>query len=225
MVSLNKNINFYWEDLEEKYIIDRNKKYVIYFKGCFSPPTLGHINAIKKIIKDFGNDVKIIINQLGPKNKHNVDKEINQYILYKYIKTIFPNNNIAILFRGNNNNLINHPYLIGINYFVIVKGNEKNINVENKKDIELIICNKIISYINLANMFEAKIIFIMHYRPFELISTSRFIENLIQYKYKLINNEPIEDNIEQILKFIPQEICIKDAVKIINKLIACNLKK
>lgn len=224
-IILTNNINFYWEDLNQNYPINKRKNYLIYFKGCFGPPTIGHMNAIKKIINYFGSDVKIIINQLGLTKRHGIDKEYNKYIMKKYINTLFPNNNISLLFRARFYDIKNHPYLDKTDVFIIIKGCEENIDeISDIEKIENIYTKQVKNYKNFLFELNIKLDFILQNRPHNEISASKFIKCLINYKDKLNNNLSLETEIDKILKFIPYEIKLKDTIKIVDKLINYPLK-
>lgn len=64
----NGAVKFYWESKGEKYRFSREKKYLIYFRGCYCPPHKGHFNTIADF-KDTPN-TKFIIHQGGSETRH-----------------------------------------------------------------------------------------------------------------------------------------------------------
>ncbi len=101
--------NFYWINYGQKYPVNTNLKYCIFFNGCCCPPHIGHINSIKDAISVFGPECKIIINHIGSSKRHGVPSKFSSYMFQKYLNDIFgTKSNIDYLFRAKNKNIFFH---------------------------------------------------------------------------------------------------------------------
>jgi len=54
---------FFWECEGKEYIFDPNKRYLIYYRGNFSPPTKGHFSLVDKYINNY--NVKYLVHQIA----------------------------------------------------------------------------------------------------------------------------------------------------------------
>ena len=84
-----KRVIILFENITKNLIIDPNKKYCLYYKGCFCPPHVGHFDNIRRYIENNSN-VKIIVNQLASFSRHHVHKDISVNIMKTYIKELLP---------------------------------------------------------------------------------------------------------------------------------------
>jgi glycerol-3-phosphate cytidylyltransferase-like family protein len=212
---------FYWNNLNQNYKVNNEKKYCILFNGCFCPPHKGHINAIKEVMKIFNNNCKIIINQLAYTNRHGIPKDFSKFLLEKYIKVVFNSNpNIKILFRAQNKEMFFNEFVLNSDILVVIKGDEfdeNNIKI-NQKYINKY--SKIIKYLNKKNI---KVDFIFQSRIHDEISATKFISNIINYKKKYNNDIEYEKNIFEIFFMIPDEINLKDKYIILKEILDFNI--
>jgi hypothetical protein len=218
----NLKTGFYWEDLDQKYPYDPKLKYCIYFKGCCCPPHKGHINSIKNAVKIFG-DCKIIVNQTASSSRHGTPTEFNSELLQKYLKIVFPNNNVLYLLRASSDKVFRNNFIRDIDVLVIIRGDEiennyldkyELIDMYNKKKINSIKKHKKFLYKN-----KIKVDFIMQKRNVNKLSATKFIESVNKYKAKLSKGTNVKKELENVMNFIPDELSYDEKYEIVNKII------
>ena len=80
---MDSKIKILFENNGDNLNFDKNLNYCYYIKGCFCPPHKGHIDIIKKYINN-NNNTYLIVNQIGSKSRHGVDKIINFKVIISY---------------------------------------------------------------------------------------------------------------------------------------------
>ena len=220
--------NFYWENLEHNYPVDKKLKYCVFLNGCFCPPHKGHIQSVKNIIELLGPDTKIIINQLGSSSRHGVPADFNKQMMELYILNVFPSNsNIKLLFRAPNKEIFLNDYVLDSDVFIIIRGDE--INSEDKEAITNIQdinskykhkFRKIIKYLNKKGI---RVDFIFQYRPYNIVSASNFVKLLNLYKEKRKKKEHTLNDIYEIYWMMPEELSIELKYQILKELLKFNV--
>lgn len=79
---------FHWND---KFKIDKSKKYVVLLRGCFCPPTRGHFQLVEQFVTEYDN-VHVHISQMGSEKRHGIPYELNRSIWLTYIEHALPIN-------------------------------------------------------------------------------------------------------------------------------------
>ena len=208
---MSKNVYFHWEIRDGPFIFDKNVKYVVYFKGCFSPPHLGHLNAIYDIVNDNPN-VNVVINQIDSKERHGIHYWINRKIWHIYIDSIFPKDRVSIRKYKRTKELFNHRFFINADRVMMIRGNENyDIDQTEKRFLS--------SYDCLINELSEKGVEIDYYfqeRSKDVLSATRFVEQLLNCK---LNN----GNTDNLKPFLPKDLSDNDYNKIINMLMSCYL--
>lgn len=118
------NKDFVLVEEKENIKLNKDKKYVFYYRGCFCPPHVGHFRVLKNIAKNnkYGN-IKIIVDQIGSVKRHGVDKSINIKIMRLYIRYI--NVPISIVHYDSSSDMSNHPFLRDCDCVFKVRGLEE----------------------------------------------------------------------------------------------------
>ena len=210
-----KGVIILFENITKNLIIDPNKKYCLYYKGCFCPPHIGHFDNIRRYIENNSN-VKIIVNQQASFSRHHVPKDVSINIMKTYIKELLPYDRVSLVFRESKYNLLEHPFVKEADVFVNLRGNEKKRKYEQiflqpiknndkvngivmgiKKDAINIISNK---YFNKELLRQHKhVIYYYTVRNENGPSATKFTDTLTKYK----NNEA---TYEDVIKFLPQKL-------------------
>jgi glycerol-3-phosphate cytidylyltransferase-like family protein len=222
----NRNLNakIYWENLNEKYPVDKSLNYCVFINGCFCPPHKGHIHSIKKAIEIFGLNCKIIINQIGSTSRHGVPKEFNKYMMETYISNIFKSNpNIKLLFRASNKEIFLNDFVLKSDVLVVIRGDE--INDDDRDDDECVeeinnyYFGKFRKIIKFLNRKFIKVDFILQFRPHTEVSATKFIELLNVYKQKKISGIKSIEDLYELYYMMPEEINLETKYTIIQKLL------
>ncbi len=226
--SLNLKTDFFWENIGQDYPFNPKLNYCIFFNGCCCPPHIGHINSIKQVFSVFGDNCKIIINQIGNSKRHGVPSSYNSFLLKLYLDVVFDNNpNIQYMFRARNREIFFHPFVLNSNVLVIVRGDEldydsntnEKTNSQIISEVNLKNLRRYSKYISLLNKKNIKIDFWFQPRDIDTISASKFIEALHNYKYKKFMHTDKSSDLYNVLYFIPDEFNIKYKYKIVKKLL------
>jgi len=223
---INKDLKtgFYWEDLGHIYPYDPKLKYCIYFKGCCCPPHKGHIDSIRDAVKIFG-DCKIVVNQIGSSSRHGTPKDFNSELLQKYLKTVFPNNDILYMFRTSSDKIFKNDFVLDSDVLVIIRGDEiDNVNVnQNKYDIVNLHNKKrektMGKNIKFLNKNGIRVDYLMQKRNVNKISATKFIEKINIYKNKLSKGKNTQKELGDVMNFIPNEFNYDEKFLIVNRII------
>jgi hypothetical protein len=207
-----KGVIILFENITKNLIIDPNKKYCLYYKGCFCPPHIGHFDNIRRYIENNSN-VKIIVNQQASFSRHRVHKDVSINIMKTYIKELLPTDRVSLVFRESKYNLLEHPFVKEADVFVNLRGNEKKRKYEQKflQPIKNGIVGKNIvnkrainelnnNYFNKELLLQHKhVIYYYTDRSENGPSATKFTDTLTKYK----NNEA---TYEDVIKFLPQKL-------------------
>lgn len=115
-------ITFLWN---EPYEIDPSKKYLVYYRGCFCPPTKGHFSLVKKWIQ-FPN-VTVFIAQIGYSKRHGVPYKYNKRIWKLFIEKsdLTEEQQKRIVVKRLYGASDMEPFLDRADIVLYIKGNEK----------------------------------------------------------------------------------------------------
>lgn len=204
-------MKFHWESKSGPYKFKANINYVIYFKGCFAPPHVGHFNAICDIISKHPN-VKVIINQIGSKKRHGVPHEINKKIWKMYIKYLLPKNRVAVHNYRKLGGYMNHPFMKGAHKLIFLRANE-NFNMHEIERTFIMMHRKMIHKFHNRGI---KIEYYMQERNKDVISATKFVEQLIKYRDR-------GGDIEKVKMFLPKDLPPEICDKVIKMTLSCNL--
>jgi hypothetical protein len=208
-----KRVIILFENITKNLIIDPNKKYCLYYKGCFCPPHVGHFDNIRRYIENNSN-VKIIVNQLASFSRHRVPKDVSVNIMKTYIKELLPIDRVSLVFREGKNNLLNHKFVKEADVFVNLRGNEKKRKYEqeflqpvnkgvkvNKRMInKTVVDNLTNNHFNRELLQQNKhVIYYYTDRGENGPSATLFTETIAKYKN---NNATYED----VIKFLPEKL-------------------
>ena len=213
---MNKEVQFYWEYLGQHYEFDSNKKYLIYYPGCFCPPTKGHFNKITKFTHL--PNANFFIHQGGREARHGVPYDLSRKIWRIYIKELLPSDRFALVGRRSHHDqiydLVNHKYTREADTVVFIAGNENY----NLRKMETFARQKKYHDIFRGLMKKGKeIVFLYLNRPSNGISATKLSKVVRKYKY-------CKDKQKKIRPYLPNGLSDKAVRYIISKLKKCNLK-
>jgi hypothetical protein len=221
---MNNGPIFIWERYNQKLTINPELQYLIYYRGCFCPPHVGHFNEAIKYLK-YPN-VKMIIHQMG-NERHRVPVHINRKIWNIYIKELLPENRIDLV-QYDEDTLgypDDHKLFCKSDVLVIIRGDETKDSYKQEKRT----CSKWYNTIWRCNKRGIDIIFTYDLRDHEALSASTFINHLL--RFKKINNEfdqtcRYKDDsckIEDLYQYLPELLSVDAKQNIINMLIKYDL--
>lgn len=117
-----KGVHFSWN---KQFNLNPEKKYLVYYRGCFCPPTKGHFSVVEKWSQY--ENVIVYVSQIGSQDRHGVPYKTNKRIWKLFLKEgglSEAQQSRVILKRLRNANDI-EPYLDDIHAVIFVRGNEK----------------------------------------------------------------------------------------------------
>ena len=74
--------------------------YCIYIQGCYCPPHRGHFETVKRFT-DIGENINVIIHQVGSESRHGVPSYFNRKMWKLYIENLLPSHRIDLLKYNN----------------------------------------------------------------------------------------------------------------------------
>lgn len=210
-----RRVKFYWESENQHYQFENNKKYLIYYRGCYCPPHRGHFNTIA----DFTHlsNAKFFVHQGGAQRRHGVPYELNRKIWKIYIKELLPEDRFILMGRGHyeEQDMVDHPYVKEADTIVIIAGNEnydpavKEYEDTTKKYKEVF--DKLLRR-------KKEVIFLYLDRPkLSSLSATELCKSVIQYQNR-------SDKHERLRKYFPEGLSDKGIKYIVRKLEECDLK-
>lgn len=206
------SVTFYWESLGQKYEFDPAKRYLIYFRGCFAPPTGAHYNTIS----DFTHlpNTKFFIHQGGNERRHGVPFELSRKIWRIYIKELMPADRTVLLKRTSDQvfDMVEHEYTQEADVIVFIAGNENYYppTAENH--------DRRYKYREIFNALvsEGKEVILLYLdRPEGGVSATKFVE-------ALKNNNTKDYGYFRL--YLPEKLSDKGVRYIVKKLKQCHLK-
>ncbi len=173
---MQKNYEFIYESKNEQFIPDQNKKYLLYYRGCFCPPHRGHFESVERFIK-YPN-VKIVINQGGSSTRHGVPSKLNYYIWKCYIYALIPNHKKRVFLFKNIDKmdlLLSHKNLLNIDNIIIFGAEEAGRDTSQQHFLKV--------YDKFMKLSQKSFTFLITQRPLlSSLSATKFIENVNKYK-------------------------------------------
>lgn len=195
------NFDFVWENKGEFHEIDPNKKYLLYYRGMFGPPTRGHFSVVERFAK-YPN-VKVAIVQIGTHYRHGVSYWLNKKIWEFYINELLPADRVMLI-RAKHFDI--HDHLDDIDTILYVRGWEDNLHDNEKR-----YAKKHRRWVKDVDME-----FLFMDRDPNGVSASKFIQALISYRWRKIS-------IEKVFEFMPDNLDKGIKRYIVEELIKMNL--
>ena len=200
-------MKFFWECEGEIYDFDPNKKYLIYYRGGFSPPHAGHFSLVDKYIHL--PNVYYLIHQIGDVKRHGVPYWLNRKIWRIYIHELLPKDRILLEKCGSSTEVLRYVDHSDVEFDTVIylRGNE-NFNIRSKiRDTK----NRYRELIRRLLKRKIDIDFIFLDRPkLATLSATKLVE--------LINRMKNENRLDmnKLRKFLPKKLSDK-GVKYIGK--------
>lgn len=203
-----------------------NKKYLIYYRGNFGPPTRGHWSLIE-MYSNLDN-VKYFIHQIG--ERHGIPYEVNRKILKIYLNylrssvskadlsyvqpTVNKTDSEKIVLRKMDSSLEVLDYIEDVDEVIYIRGTD-SVTPLNKHEAYQMYKDMKERYYPLYKKLRSKGIS-MHFlfvdRPkMERLSATKFTESLKKYKRGLIN-------IKELKYYVPKNLSKDDFEYVVNKL-------
>ena len=187
-------VTFIWERYKQKLAINDDLKYLIYYKGCFCPPHIGHFETAARYLR-YPN-VRMIIHQIG-NQRHNVPTNVNRSIWKKYIRELLPMERIHLAQYDDTTKdyPYNHSWLEQTDVIVIIRGDEaedpqiKERNDRSHWSFLIYHCHK----------KSIDVIFDYSLRDTQKISATTFINKLIRYKNRRLD-------VEDLYQYMPKRL-------------------
>lgn len=216
----NQLVQFYWESLGQNYNFVPNKKYLIYYPGCFCPPHRSHFNTIDDFT--YLQNAKFFIHQGGREARHGVPYKLSRKIWKIYIKELMPSDKFALIGRKSHQDqikdLCKHKFTQEADTVVFIAGNENYDPVE----IEEHARNKKYKKRFEGLLKEGKeVVFLYLDRPTDGVSATKFSEALQKYSYLSYGSKQKSDKLRP---YLPKGLSDKGVRYIIRKLEECDLK-
>jgi len=205
---------FFWECEGKEYIFDPNKRYLIYYRGNFSPPTKGHFSLVDKYINNY--NVKYLVHQIADEKRHNCPEWLARKIWRIYIHELLPKDRVILKKCGSSLDVLD--YVEDIDVVVYLRGNEKY-------DIKDKIKNTRERYRKLRHKLRDRDIqldYIFLDRPqLNILSATKFVEAINKIKHKRYLDSR---DYRKLRPFMPEELSGKGVKYVIGKLCKCDLK-
>ena len=196
--------NFYYNH----YNFEEDKKYLIFFRGCFACPTAGHFSLVD-MYADLPN-VTYYISQIGSESRHGVTYELNRKIWKIYIQKLLDPSKIILKKAYGMEDVLDE--IEGIDVVIFLRGNEEEVLTNREKEID-----RLRKYKSLLKTIQKKGIqtdFLIVDRPEKnTLSASKFVEAILR-----------GDSSRRLKFFLPPKLEDRDAKYIIRKLREQNLK-
>jgi len=196
-------VKFYYDDYE----FDPDKKYLIFFRGNFGPPSRGHYSLVEKYIHL--ENVKYYISQIGSEIRHGVPYSLNRKIWKIYIKKLLPEERIILKRAHSMHDVLDE--IEGIDVVIFIRGREEeDIKAKEKERLERY--NGIFRKLRKEGV---KVDFLIIDRPEKnVLSATKFVEALIR-----------GDSYRKLKFFLPYNLPDEECKYIIRNLKKQNLKK
>lgn len=208
-------MKIHWEQ-QGDYNFDPNKRYVVYYPGCFGPPHRGHFNTAKRFL-DAGENISVIIHQKGLKSRHNVPYEINKKIWEIYIDELLPRERVVLIRNnGRRGNVLDHPLLKRADVVLMVCNNESGGGVNQQFNNHL--CQIFGNMIRRLRRIKIEPVIFVGERPtVKTLSATKFVETIIGYKEGRISRDRLS-------YFLPDGLPSTRGDEIISRLSSCYVK-
>lgn len=203
---------FYWECNGEHYNFRKDKRYLIYYRGYFSPCTRGHFSVVKQFV-DTAENIDIMIHQIGEIGRHGIPYWLNRKIWKIYIHELLPKNRIYLVKCDRTRELLD--YVDDIDVVVYVRGNEDYIPQLRSQKTSM-------NYGDIERALKRRGIrmdYVFLERPLKhVLSASLFIKELLKQR----DNDRI--NYDKLNFYLPENLSRKACRYIVRKLMKENIK-
>lgn len=216
-------VSFYYDD----YIFEKEKNYLVYYRGNFGPPTRGHFSTIQKFIREKG--VYYLVSQIGSERRHGVPYKTNRRIFKMYIDNLLDNAKDKIILKRMTDSMEVLEAIesfkkrgIIIHKVLFVRGlewdtSDRRIKEEKEAYMEHL-------YRRLIRKLKEKEIlldFCFLTRDIENMSATKFVETLL----KVTNRKNMSDrNFRNLCKYLPKGLPEEVSRKAISLLLQYSLK-
>ena len=191
-------MGFYYDNYE----FDKDKNYLIFFRGCYSPVTSGHYSLVEKYI-DLPN-VKYYISQIGSESRHGIPYPLNRKIWKIYIKNLLPEDRVILKRAKGMMDVLDE--IKGIDVVIFLRGNETD--VEDLRDKEEERLRKYKPVIQKLKRRGVKTDFLIIDRPEKhILSATKFVEAIKR-----------GDSYRKLRFFVPKDLPEEEFRYIIRKL-------
>ncbi len=202
---------FYWECLDQNYPFNPHKKYLIYFKGCYCPPTRGHFDTVKRFT-DMGSNIHVMIHQMGSQRRHGIPYHLNKEIWETYIEELLPQNQVYLIRYESSEEILELPNIDYFDTVIYIRGNE-HYNIKKTQRSNL---NRFRSIIRRLNRRNIRMDFYYLKRPdTKKLSATKFTKMLIRTK-KRCRRDNCNCKYKKLKFFIPTDLSEDSAMRIIN---------
>lgn len=202
---------YIWERYGEKLSMNPNKNYLIFYRGCFCPPHIGHYNLLADSFRH--DNVRGLVYHINSNKRHGVSKDTNRMIWEIYIKELFEKGTVNIIQHPgyeDDSLLTSHKWFKHADYLVIIRGDEMG-NDRTRKYIEKSNNRKWGYVIGKCNKYKIKPIFYYPVRESTTASATKFIKEFKKYNFGVINRN-------RLYKFLPNELKESSKNRIIDML-------
>lgn len=209
---MSQEVTFIWERNNENIIIQPNKQYLFYYRGCFCPPHSGHFSQAIKYLK-YPN-VRMIIHQIGGK-RHGIPSTLNRQIWKWYIEELLPINRVELIQYNNYSHKLplDHPWMKRITDLVLIRGDEfSDIESYQKKEQY-----RWKAAITKCKKYKINLTFLYGIRDSEKLSATAFTKSLIAYQENLLK-------VQDLYQYLPSNLNTKTKNKIIHLLAKHDLR-
>ena len=197
-------VEFYYDN----YNFEEGKNYLVLCRGCFCPPTKGHLSLVEAFI-DRPN-VKYFISQIGSEKRHGVPYYFSRKMWEIYINELLPEHKNKIILKKFKSTYDVLDYVDNVDVLIFLRGNEDDEKKSKEKE-------RIRNYGTLIKRLKRKGVsfdFLFLPRPLlNTLSTTKFVEGILAKK-----------STEELKFFLPKNLSTKTARKIIRKLRTFPLK-
>ena len=213
------DVTFYWESLGENYKFNPNKKYLIYYRGCFCPPHKGHFNTIA----DFTHlpNANFFVHQGGRERRHGVPYELSRKIWKIYIKELLPSDKFILMGRGRDQikDMYRHKFTMESDIIVFIAGNENyDPNEKEYEDIN----EKYRDIFRELRRKNKEIVFLYLNRPKQGSLSATELSKAVLANKNLSRHDPEKYN--KLKQYFPENLSDKGIKYIVRKLEECDLK-
>lgn len=202
----------YWE-CNNEYVFKKDKNYLIYFRGGFTPCHKGHFSVIKKFAHL--DNVKFMIHQIGNKSRHGVPYKLNKEIWEIYIKYLLPRDKISLVKFKSKDQILTNEFINDIDVVIYVRGNEDYNQIKTEKSMKE-------KYKHLHKQLKKQnknLDFYYLDRPLKnTLSATKFVEKLIKNQNKKCDCK------YKFKSFFPEGLPSNERIEILKKLYKCKLK-
>ncbi len=205
---------YYWECMGQNYPFRSDKKYLIYFKGNFSPSHRGHFKTVERFIK-IGENIHVMIHQIGSEKRHGVPYHLNREIWQTYIDKLLPQNRIYLVKYYCSDDIFDLHNLSSFDRVIYIRGNENyDIKTMEKKNIY-----RFRDFIYRLSKMGIGLDFYYLNRPdVKTLCATEFTKILVKTKRRKCKRIHCDCKYKKLKKFFPVNLSKGTAIKLINKI-------